>query len=55
MQSCIFNRCGKDIDYLVQRFSGNPDAGTEINAAVRVLYLADVLDYVLYSTANEQR
>ena len=46
---------GKDIDYLVQRFSGNPDAGTEINAAVRVLYLADVLDYVLCSTANEQR
>ena len=30
------------------------DAGTEMDFAVRMLYLADVPDYVLYSTANEQ-
>ena len=46
---------GNTIDYLGSKRSAKcADAGTEINAAVRVLYLADVLDYVLCSTANEQ-
>ncbi len=41
-------------DFGSKRSAKCADAGTEMDFAVRMLYLADVPDYVLYSTAKEQ-
>ncbi len=54
MQPCFLNYCGKYYYFGSKRSAKCADAGTEMDFAVRMLYLADVPDYVLYSTANEQ-
>ena len=54
MQPCFLNNCGKYYCFGSKRSAKCADAGTEMDFAVRMLYLADVPDYVLYSTANEQ-
>mgnify|MGYP000564630058 CR=1 FL=1 len=53
-QPCFLNYCGKYYYFGSKRSAKCADAGTEMDFAVRMLYLADVPDYVLYSTANEQ-
>ncbi len=50
----VFSIIAGNTIILVVRSAKCADAGTEMDFAVRMLYLADVPDYVLYSTANEQ-